>query len=109
MLLPDSYIRATWDILMFISIIYSAIILPIRISFETEFSFFMFYLDFVVDCMFLFDILVNFNTGIYLKGKIEMSRKIIAKDYFSWWFWIDVASSMPMNWILAASRGISLV
>lgn len=49
-----------------------------RISFEMKFNEFIFYFEIAIDCMFIFDIVLNFNTGIYLKGKLEMSRKVIA-------------------------------
>lgn len=75
---PDSPIRATWDITLFFMIIYQAIVLPMRISFEMKFNEFLFYFEIVIDCMFMFDIVLNFNTGIYLKGKLEMSRRVIA-------------------------------
>jgi hypothetical protein len=58
--------------------------------------------------MFLFDIVLNFNTGIYLKGKLEMSRKIIAKDYLCPWLLIDLVSSCPYTWILAWAEGLSI-
>ena len=35
---PDSPVRATWDISLFFLIIYQAIVLPMRISFEMKFN-----------------------------------------------------------------------
>lgn len=105
---PDSPVRATWDISLFFLIIYQAIVLPMRISFEMKFNEFIFYFEIVIDCMFIFDIVLNFNTGIYVKGKLEMSRKAIAADYLCPWLAIDVISSCPYTWILAWAEGISI-
>jgi len=72
---PDSIIRATWDIMLFLIIVYQAIVLPMRISFEMQYNEFIFYLEIVIDCMFMIDIIFNFNTGFYLGHKLYMSRK----------------------------------
>ena len=80
-----------------------------RISFEMEFNEFLFYFEIVIDCMFMFDVLLNFNTGYYINGtKLVMGRKLIAKEYLCPWFIIDVVSSAPYTWILAASEGMSI-
>ena len=71
---PDSIIRATWDISLFLIIVYQAIVLPMRISFEMQYNEFIFYLEIVIDCMFMIDIIFNFNTGFYLGPKLYMSR-----------------------------------
>lgn len=105
---PDSSIRATWDITLFFFIIYQAIVMPVRISFEPPFVEFIFYFEIVVDSMFIFDVVLNFNTGFYNKGKLEMSRKAIARDYLCPWLFIDLISSCPYTWILAWSEGISI-
>ena len=105
---PDNILRAIWDISLFVTIIYQSIILPMRISFEFHQSDFMFYLEVVIDCMFLADIFFNFNTGFYFKGQLIMSRKAIFKDYMKQWFWIDLISSMPYTWLLAWSQGLGL-
>jgi hypothetical protein len=65
---PDSTIRACWDIAVFISIVYQGIMMPMRISFEMETPEWLFYMEVCIDVMFLLDIVLNFNTGFYLKG-----------------------------------------
>ena len=73
---PDSPIRVTWDLAMFFCIIYQAIVLPMNISFEMAFNEPIFYLEMVIDCMFMFDIIMNFNTGyFYLGNRLVMIRK----------------------------------
>lgn len=105
---PDSIYRAVWDISLFLSIIYQSISLPARISFEVKFSEFLFILEIIIDVMFIIDIVLNFNTGIYVKTRLILQRKKIALDYLKWWFWIDLVSSLPLTWILAWSQGITL-
>lgn len=108
MIYPDSPWRAVWDVSLFLTIIYQAIIMPMRIAFEFKSNDFLFYLDIVIDCMFLFDILLNFNTGFYHKGELIMKREHIVRDYLKNWFLIDLVSSMPFTWVLAWKEGIPL-
>lgn len=107
-LYPDAFIRAIWDISLFILIIYQGFFLPMRISFELPATDFLFYLDIVIDVMFIIDIILNFNTGFYQKGQLVMKREFIVKDYLAMWFWVDLISSTPYTWILALSQGIGL-
>lgn len=106
---PESPIRVAWDIALFFCIIYQAIVLPMRISFEMAFNEPIFYFEVIVDCMFMFDIIMNFNTGYYYQGnRLVMTRKHIATEYMCPWFFLDVLSSAPYTWILAAAEGISI-
>jgi uncharacterized protein (DUF2164 family) len=82
--------------------------LPARISFEVKFSEFLFILEIIIDVMFILDIFLNFNTGIFIKTRLIMNRYKIATDYLGWWFWIDLVSSLPLTWILAWSQGMTL-
>jgi len=73
-----------------------------------KFNEFIFYLEIVIDCMFMIDIVLNFNTGFYSGAKLQMRRKAIAREYLCPWLFIDVISSVPYTWILAAVEGISI-
>ena len=79
-----------------------------RISFELSADDFTFYLEMVIDSMFIMDVVLNFNTGFYETNNIITDRIEIAKDYMKFWFWIDLISSIPYTWIFAATQGISI-
>ena len=78
---PDSAIRGGWDITLFVFIIYQSIFLPMRVAFEMPTTDFSFYLEIIIDVMFISDIFMNFNTGYYVKNVIIMKRALIAKQY----------------------------
>ena len=78
---PDQAPRATWDIILLFSIVYQAISLPLKVSFEIHTTDFMFLLDFTIDVMLIIDIMFNFNTGFYTKNQLVMRRYDIARDY----------------------------
>ena len=105
---PNSMIRAVWDISLFIFIIYQSISLPMRVSFEMPTTDISFYLEIIIDIMFITDIFINFNTGFYKKNQLIMQRAAIAKQYLELWFWLDLLSSIPFTWILAWSQGMKL-
>lgn len=68
MLSPDSVLRASWDLSLFAALIYQSFTLPMRIAFELPTTDFTFHLEMTIDIMFMIDIFLNFNTGIYVKG-----------------------------------------
>ena len=49
---------------------------------------------------FVCDILLNFHTGYYEGGKLILNYKMIARKYFSYWFWLDLISTAPIDQIV---------
>jgi hypothetical protein len=101
---PDQPIRVTWDIFCMFIILYEMIMIPFRISFADESDEFNFLeqIDPIFDFIFLFDIVLNFNTGVYVKGMPTFRRKIIAITYLKLWFWLDILSSFPYSTVITS-------
>jgi hypothetical protein len=58
----------------------------------------------VVDSFFVCDVVLNFNTGIEVKGGgVSLRRWDIAKDYATSWFLVDVVSAFPLDLVLNGS------
>lgn len=55
--------------------------------------------DTIIDCFFMLDILIHFNTGFYRKGVVVMKRRDIIFNYLKTWFWLDLLASFPYNWV----------
>jgi hyperpolarization activated cyclic nucleotide-gated potassium channel 2 len=89
-----------WDLLCLSLVIYELISIPLQMSFDInvseEFSR-------VSLGIFAFDILLNFNTGIFEDGLLKMNRHAILKDYLEFWFWVDCVSTFPYDIILDES------
>lgn len=51
----------------------------------------------------MFDIILNFNTGIFEDGLLKMNRNAIMRDYLEFWFWVDCISTFPYDIILDES------
>lgn len=75
---------------------------PLNIAFEDidpgNRDYFSIYLDFVIDILFLIDIIVIFNTAFY-DDDVEVidNRKAIAVAYIQGWFMVDVLAIIPFD------------
>lgn len=58
----------------------------------------LFYLDTIIDFLFMFDIFINFNLAeMTTDDQIDCDRRSISLKYIKTWFVIDLFASMPMN------------
>lgn len=75
--------------------------IPYRICFNIAINGGWAMLEMIMTWFFLLDIILGFNTGFYSKGMLVMNRKLIAKNYLKFWFWLDFISTFPYSWIVA--------
>jgi hyperpolarization activated cyclic nucleotide-gated potassium channel 2 len=59
-------------------------------------------IDLFITLIFVTDIILNFSTGYYYKGNLIMDRKSIATNYFKFWFWLDIFSTIPYDDLMGA-------
>jgi len=77
-----------------------ALYVPLRVSFFDGFDWGRFIFEVFTDLSFLIDIVLTFFTALEKKnGQLEISKQIIARTYFRGWFLIDVASTIPVEFI----------
>lgn len=100
---PESTFKMVWDLMIFVIMLYQAIYVPFVLCFAVIEDSGMMFLEFTVTLIFMLDILLNFNTGMFLKGNLIDDRKLIAKDYLKFWFWLDLVSSFPYDWVLTGN------
>lgn len=96
---PDSQGKQTWDLTCMLCIMYQAILVPYRLCFDDDAHGNMLVFETIIDCIFMSDIFVQFNTGYYSIGKLVKSRKMITLNYLKTWFVIDFISSIPYNYV----------
>ena len=96
---PDGTGKSIWDILGFLCILYQAIVVPYRISFEQPPKGAYIYIEGVQDFYFITDILVNFNSGVYIQGVLVMSRIKSTLFYLRTWFLLDLIASFPYDYV----------
>ena len=97
---PDSTAHMCWDLLGFVIIFYQAVVVPYRISFDTLATGNWYILEFSMDVYFWSDILMNLNSGIYIKGMLIMQRHKVIFNYLTGWFILDVLASFPYSLVL---------
>ncbi|VDP65619.1 unnamed protein product [Echinostoma caproni] len=100
---PCSNFRFYWDVVMLLLLIANLIILPVAISFfNEELSIQWIAFNCISDTVFLVDIAVNFRTGIIKNNfadEIMLNPKEIARQYIRTWFFLDLLSSLPLDYI----------
>lgn len=99
--MPDEVFYKVWDYIISFGIIFAVTISPYRLAFWETQSTYWSIIDFVVDLLFILDIVLNFFFATYdPQERIVYKPKEIAKNYLKTWFAIDLISSIPVNLIL---------
>ncbi|CAD8197993.1 unnamed protein product [Paramecium pentaurelia] len=94
--LPTDFVLVIWNIYIMILIFSQMLLIPLVLSFDINNEGVSIY-DWVVNGCFYIDILLQFNTAIYIDGNLVQDRIVIVKEYLKLWFWIDLISSFPYD------------
>ncbi|CAD8096093.1 unnamed protein product [Paramecium sonneborni] len=98
---PEEPKKIFWDLVgmgfIFIQMILIPLILTFSLDLDDGFSIF----DNIMDCYFIVDIVLQFQTGYYNKGNYISQRRMIALNYLKLWFWLDLISSFPYDAIIS--------
>ncbi|XP_063817913.1 potassium/sodium hyperpolarization-activated cyclic nucleotide-gated channel 1 [Pseudophryne corroboree] len=107
---PYSDFRFYWDLVMLIMMVGNLIIIPVGITFFTEQTTTPWIIFNVAsDTVFLFDLFMNFRTGIVIEDNSEiiLDPKVIKMSYLKSWFVVDFISSIPVDYIfLIVEKGM---
>ena len=87
---------------MLVLILYNVFAVPVSICFSIDShpTHPWFWFELLFDIIFLIDIGVNFNTAVQTETGLVTDRYSIARTYFSFWFWIDFPSSIPLSQVI---------
>ena len=97
-IVQDSNFKKVWNIIIIILLGYTATYMPYKTCFIDESSVLADMIDWSVDILFAFDILVNFLSATEKEdGTPINSPKIIARDYLKSWFTLDLLSVLPFS------------
>jgi hypothetical protein len=94
-----------WDLGVVMPLLmYLTVIMPFRLCYQTEAELYsnVFWFEFIIDMLFIIDIVLNFLTGYAITDVagedseiIEYDRYRVAVNYFQTWFLLDVISGIP--------------
>lgn len=98
---PSSPFKIKWDILIIVLSVWNSIEIPFLFAFpqKVEDLSTINTIDTFIDCLFAFDILVNFRT-CYIDQKTDQlieDPKVIARTYIRGRFWVDLCASIPFE------------
>jgi hypothetical protein len=95
---PQNSLKLWWDMIITIVLLYSCIMTPAQVALIEEMDHATNLTNLVIDCLFLLDMIIIFNTAIIDDElNIISDRSIIAKEYLSAWFWIDLVAILPFD------------
>ena len=98
---PTGKLKERWDVIILLSICYSAVVVPFRVGFDVDSTPFtdIWYFEVAMTCAFLIDMVISFNTVVFdsSTGRWVLDRTRIASTYLQGWFWIDAPSSVPVE------------
>jgi len=97
-ILPTNKWKLRWNVLVSILLVWTALLVPIKVSFFDESSVLSVVTDCMIDACFITDIVLTFFTALERRdGMVEVRHRYIAKTYIRAWFWIDIFSSLPFQ------------
>ena len=105
----ESIYKEIWDLFMAIVLIYIAIANPYIISFlDTAQQDSFYYIDVIIDTLFIFDLILTLNTAFYNEDNILISsRSGIFKNYFKHGLILDIFSSVPLTYFGSSTSSYS--
>ena len=94
---PKNKYRFSWDLIVVVGIVYSAIFVPLDVASNDKMSPLGYIFDNIFLAIFFLDVLVNFNTGVWKNNEFITDRKLIANKYLRTWFTVDFLSAFPFE------------
>lgn len=108
---PVSGFRLCWDLVAAMLLLYESWATPFALIFlvpDIDLPF-MQVADYVILVFFSMDICLNFNTGVLIRGKIALDRKVVATSYLKHWFWLDFIATFPFDMLLPEGNDYSSI
>jgi len=95
---PNSTFKRVWSIILIIILVYTATLMPYKLALIKKNEGFWFYLDTLVDFLFMIDIYVNVNSPIPIRNDtFDYDRSRIFKNYLFGWLIVDIFASLPLD------------
>lgn len=104
-ILPESNFMTYWTVIVVIALAYTATFMPYFITFYDIIPYNWLIVEMLFDCVFMFDLLLNFNMAYYEKYDLVVSRSKIFKNYAIGWLATDLLACFPFSLISLISSG----
>ena len=107
-LYPDDYFLEYWNMLIILLLLYTATVIPYRMTLQSPDSLSFIIFDTFVDGLYFMDTVFNcFLAYFDSEGSLITSNKKIFKNYLTGWMILDLASSFPAQVIFQTPNNYS--
>ncbi len=96
----ESSIKIYWDLVVLVVTIFTAIVIPYAVVFETTDAVLAVIATILSTVIFIADIFVSFNTSFNYQGKVISNKREVAYRYLRGWFSADLIAALPIGFIL---------
>jgi hypothetical protein len=105
-ILPESNWKRAWDVFVGLMIMYSVIMVPLRVGFDMPLQTHAEALwELCVDAIFLADVAFTFFEAYYVDDVLVTDRSRICLHYMRGWFIVDFLSSLPVDLMIGLAEG----
>ena len=96
---PHSKLKALFDLFVVMCVLWTIIMVPLQLTVlrDEEPDEFMTALERGLDAIFLFDVVLQFFHGFMEHGFPVLNLYVIARNYLTSWFLVDLLSSVPFS------------
>ena len=101
---PESNFKFYWELFITPILVILVFIVPIDAAFIDDESSFSVNLVYFCTAVFSIEIIITFNSGIYIEGRACLDRIVIIKQYLRFWFWIDILSTIPFDLLIGSMQ-----
>ncbi|EFJ49704.1 hypothetical protein VOLCADRAFT_59193, partial [Volvox carteri f. nagariensis] len=99
--IPEEISRRAWDVLIMALVVWTAVTVPLSVSFGMPSSSEWQVLGYVITALFAVDLLVNFRTAYHNhQGELVRDSATLAAHYMKAWFWVDLFGTIPFDTIV---------
>ena len=111
---PFGPFRCFWDFFVMIMLIYTCIEVPVTLAFNVtlDFTHYSGIIAFCIDVLLLIDVLITFRTAYFDRWdrlRLIIDECEIAKRYICGWFFIDLITSIPFEFMLPRNNLVKFV
>lgn len=99
-ILQNNRWKIIWDFFITGTLLFITVTVPLRLAFTETDSISWVVVYAIIDFCFLIDVILIFFTSFTNKGHEVVTHKQIAYNYCSTWFFFDVLSILPLDFVM---------
>ena len=94
---PNEQWKLVWDFVLLAAIMYSCVVVPFRLGMNYNAEGNWWFFEVFITIFFISDLVLTFRVAVAEGDELIIDRDVIRRIYMQFWFWIDAASSFPVE------------